>query len=278
MIDPRLHDALKSLGLDAYAELLAPYATLEIALVHTDDDTALIGTSRIGGAPDLPGLAWPTHQSPLAEVDGWPDYARAEVDVQRGRGAVWDEADHLVMPLPFLMQVDLAATDHRDPRLPRDGLLSFFAAVGTDIADPLFAKRVASTVIYCEADVPLVRRPHPPTADPPPTRGRCLRAEPAIYWDVPYEELPRLEQALSNDAFTSLVADTRRERHALLPTPNNECVGPMPPVGEVALLHLHDDHSVEFPVGDAAWLTFAIREIDLGIRKFERTRASVFIG
>ena len=165
-----------------------------------------------------------------------------------------------------------------DKRLPDRGVLACFASVTSDIADPLFAKRVAASVSYFEDPAVLVPRDHPPTYDDPPATAVRLRAERSIHWNIPHEDMPRLEAALPKAAFAALVADTRREVHALFPAPAEECVGPMPPFGEVALLRLHDDPACGFRVGDASWITFSISELDLRARRFEEARASVFIG
>lgn len=270
---------LSRLGLEDHAELVAPYAAVELSLIADADMAQSLGCSRIGGAPDLPAdLAWPCRRWSLAEITSWPDYARAEVDVSRELGQVWTEGDELVMPLPFLLQLDLATLGWRDDRLPDRGTLWFFASVTSDLPDPLFAKRVAATVCYADAGAVLAPRAHPPTPDDPPASVVALRAEPALRWDLPFEELPRLEAALPPAAFATLVADSRREVHALFPAPAEECVGPMPPPGEVALLRVHDDPASGFRVGDASWITFSIPEAALRARDFDAARASVFIG
>jgi hypothetical protein len=272
-----LRRALAKLGLDAHAELLAPFATLELGLVPDGAAAHALGGTRLGGAPDLPHeFAWPCHSWPLAEVAGWPDDARAEVDVARDRGQVRADGDRLVMPLAFLLQIDLATID--DPRLPGAGVLAFFASVTTDVPDPLFAKRVAAHVAFAADPSALVPRAHPPTCDAPPAPAVALRVEPAIRWNIPFEEMPRLEAALPSAAFDALVRSSQRNVHALFPAPADECVGPMPPFGDVAVLRLHAEPSVGFSVGDAAWLTFTIPELDLRARRFGAARASVFIG
>jgi hypothetical protein len=278
-VSSELLGVLSRLGLEGHVALLAPYATVEIALVPDRGEAVTVGCSRIGGAPDLPaGVAWPCRRWPLAETNGWPDYARASVDVSRGLGQVWAEGDELVMPIPFLMQLDLERSGPLDRRLPDRGVLSFFASVTSDIDDPLFAKRVAASVAYFDDRVALAPRPHPPTYDNPPARAVRLCAERSIHWHIPYEDMPKLEAALPQAAFATVVADTRREAHALLPAPREECVGPMPPFGEIALLRIHDDPVSDFHVGDASWLTFSISELDLRARRFGEARASVFIG
>lgn len=276
---PDLVSVLSRLGLDRHVGLLAPYATVENALVPDEDAELTVGCSRIGGTPDLPAnTAWPCRRWPLAEEVGWPDYARAAVDLSRGLGQVWAEGDELVMPLPFLLQLDLASIESVDRQLPDRGVLSFFASVTSDIEDPLFAKRVAASVSYFDERAVLIPRPHPPTHDDPPVTAVRLRAERSIHWNIPYEDLPRLEAALPKAAFAALATDARRAVHALFPAPSEECVGAMPPFGEIALLRVHDDSTSGFRVGDASWITFSISELDLRARRFEEARASVFIG
>lgn len=222
----------------------------EILLVTA---TATEAFARIGGEPLLPpDTAWPVHRWPLAEVETWPDYARDELELARAKGAVHDEGDELVMPLPFLALVDLAGIAHGDDRLPDTGLLLFFAATLTNVADERFAKRVAAAVLYVEDATSATARPHPVTADPPPGKTRALRAQP--------------------------VDEPRRDVHALLPAREDELAGPMPPPGYVALLRLHEDPGAELFIGDASWLTFVIAEDDLRARRFDRACASVFIG
>lgn len=220
--------------------------SVEILLVPAD-----AGPARIGGDPDLPdSVAWPVHRWPLTDVATWPDYAQVELAEAREMRTAWDDGEYLIMPIPFLAQIDLAALAHGDDRLPERGLLLFFAATMTDIPDPLFAKRVASAVIFVED--PSRARKHPPTADPRPGVERWLRA--------------------------MRVLEPRRDAHAFLPSSNDELVGPMPPTGEIALLRLTEDPDAEMFIADASWITFAIPEAALRERRFEAARASVFIG
>lgn len=220
--------------------------SFEILLVPADR-----GPARIGGEPDLPdSMAWPVHRWPLAEVATWPDYAQVDLAEAREKRTAWDDGEFLIMPIPFLAQIDLAALAHGDARLPQHGVLLFFAATMTDTPDPLFAKRVASAVIFVEQ--PSSARKHPPTADPRPGAERYLSA--------------------------LRVDEPRRDAHAFLPATNDELNGPMPPTGEVALLRLAEDPDAEMYIGDASWITFAIPEAALRERRFEAARASIFIG
>lgn len=239
-----LRSALSPLGLDGHAELLARYARVEIGLVPDED-----GPSRIGGSPDLPpDFAWPS----------WPRYS--------------------ANPIPFLIQIDLEGIEPHDKRLPERGVLTFFASVTADVDDPLFAKRVAAHVAYFDDPTALRRRPHPMTADEPPATPIRLRAERLVRWDIPFEHMAALEGALPPTLFSTLISDMHRDTHALFPAPAEECVGPMPPFGDIALLRVHDDPLAGFHVGDASWITFSISELDLRARRFEAARASVYIG
>jgi len=277
-MDPGSEDliaALDRLGLAPHPERLAPYATLELGLVP-----APAGTSWIGGLPALPhDLAWPCCRWPLAETLGWPDHARAEVDISRDRGQAWVDEDQLVMPLPFLAQVDLAAIaaiGGSRHALPTHGSLAVFASLTSDIADPELAKRVASAVIFVASDGQL--RAHPPTYDPPPRHRVALAAERSIAWTIPWEDRDALEAALGRPGLAALTAEAATDRHAVFPAPREELGGPMPPDGEVALLRFVDDEVAGFHCGDASWITFVISELDLHGHRFARARGSVFIG
>ena len=272
-----LDRALARAKLEVHAAALAPYARLELALVHdrAGDPTA-IGASRIGGAPDLPpGCPWPDRRWPLADVPTWQDWARAEVDRARACGQAKVEGDELVMPLPFLVQVDLATVG--DDRLPDRGVLAFFAAVTSDIDDPRYAKRVAARVIYSPDRSVLVPREPPPTYDQGAAHAIALRVEHDVRWDLPddWEELAKAFTARELEAFA---IETGRVGHALFPCPHDELVGSMPPAGQVALARIEDDDASEFRVGDASWVTFAIPDRDLVARRFDAACASVFIG
>ncbi len=162
--------ALARVGLAHEAAALAPYASFEIAL-RPAPERPLLGASRLGGTPDFPlgKIAWPAHSWSIDEVRGWPDFARAELDEARALETVFDEGDRVMMPLPFLAQIDLAEVhplDH-EAKLPARGLLLFFAGVTTDVPDPLFGKRVASSVLFVESDE-LESAPDRPVADPHP--------------------------------------------------------------------------------------------------------------
>jgi len=262
---PAVIELLAKLGLDRFATRLAPYATVELALIPDPD-----GKSRLGGQPDLPPyLPWPVRSWPLAEVPTWPDWVQAQVADARDKLQVYDLDDSLLAPIPFLLQLDLADVD--DPRLPGRGHLCFFAGVTSDILDNRDAKRVACAVIHVEAGG--VPRKRPPTIDEPPPRVARFRVEPAICWDIPYEDQVALERDIGADAYRTMLADASALRHAVFPAPADECNGPMPPSGEVSLLRLHEDDDAGFVVGDASWLTFTLPAAGLS-----DARASVFIG
>lgn len=271
--EPTIDDLLAQHGLGEHAPRLTPFARPELALVAADAGAAA-GRTRIGGAPELPdSFAWPCHRWPLAEVATWPDFAQRDVAAARAQGQVHDDGDALVMPLPFLAQIDLEAIAPLDPRLPPRGLLVFFASITTDIADPRYAKRVAAAVAH--VDGALTPRPPPPTTDEPPAEAVALAARWAPAWDIPFEELQQLQAQLPPPAYARLIAE---RPHALFPGPALECVGPMPPDGEVALLRLHEDDVAGWRVGDASWLTFVLDLDDLRAHRFDRVRASVYIG
>ncbi len=272
-----LAETLQRLGLSEHAADLAPFATLELGLVPDPD-----GASWIGGVPELPPeLAWPARRWPLAETLGWPDFARAEVDVSRDKGQVWVDGDELVMPLPFLAQLDLpsiAALEDKRPRLPARGMLAVFASVTSDIEDDELAKRVATAILHLPDRDSLVARSHPATYDAPPPRTVRLRAERSIAWNIPWEDRPDLTKVLGDRGVDALFADDKLDRHAVFPCPREEITGPMPPPGELALLRFIEDDDAGFIVGDASWITFVISELDLRAQRFERARGSVFIG
>ena len=272
-LTPEFMAALADLGLAEHAARVAPFATPTVALV-ADDAAPRVGGSRIGGDPDVPeGFVWPCHRWPLAEVAGWPDWAQRDVAAARGQGQVYDDGDALVMPLPFVLQLDLASVAPLEARLPARGLLLFFAAVTTDIEDARYAKRVAAAVVH--VDGALAPRPHPPTSDAPPARAIALTPRRALAWDVPYEQLVELQRELPPAAYAALVAEAP---HALFPAPRDECVGAMPPPGEVALLRVDEDDRAGWCVGDASWVTFVLDADDLAALRFDRARASVYIG
>lgn len=114
----------------------------EILTGRTYDDELPVGTSRMGGRPDLPpGEPWPS-------CDGWP--------------------------LSFLVQVDLATVDTGGV-LPSDGLLSlFYDAVempwGGDEGD-----EDGTVVRWTPAGTPLERRDFPDDLDEDDGRFDPLR-------------------------------------------------------------------------------------------------------
>ncbi len=265
--------ALARLGLDVHADVLAPYATVELGLVPTDDASG----SRIGGAVELPpDFVWPARRWPLVDVALWPDWAQTDLEGARALGQVTYDGDELVMPIPFLLQLDLATIG--DPRLPDRGLLVAFAAVTSDLEDPSLAKRVDARVVHFPDRAACVARKHPATIDPPPPNAVGLRAEPRISWDIPYEDLPALQAVMPKAGFAALIADQRALVHSMFASPIEECAGPMPPEGWLALMRIHEDDAAGFLVGDASWITFVITPADLAARRFANARASVFIG
>lgn len=274
--------ALDRLGLANEAAFLAPHATMEIALVPHPEAAPRVGMSRLGGMPDvLPDFAWPCHRWPLAEVATWPDFAQDEVAKARGLGQVRDEDGWLVMPLAFLAQIDLEAIRACDPegRLPARGVLLFFASVTTDVADPLFAKRVASAVVHVDASREVLRPREPPLLPDPPLTGVIpLRAERQLAVDLSWEDGEALGARTPRAVYEAFAERTGVPRDALFAAPMEECQGRMPPAGEVALLRVLEHDEIGFLVGDASWVTFAVPEADLRAGRFQAARASVFIG
>jgi len=208
------------------------------------------GPSIIGGKPRLPrDFEWPTHTWPLAEVEGWPDFARAEVATAIAKGQARHEGARLVMPIAYLCQIDLA--DAADDRLPKRGSLVFFASLTTDLPDARYGKRIACAVRFVAHDADVAPTTPPPAPDESPDELR-VRAQ--------------------------RTTDLASEAHALFPPPANEASGPMPPDGEVALLRLCETAEIGLYIGDASWITFTIPERDLAAFVFDDARASMFIG
>lgn len=269
--------ALTPHGLAHEAPALAPFANFEIALAMS----ATASKTRIGGDPEVPpGFEWPCHRWPSSEVASWPDYAREEVASALAKGQVREEGDQLVLPLTFLMQVDLAEVQACCPTaaLPATGRLLFFASVSTDVPETVVAKRVASAVRFVDgAGLAPV--------NPPLTPDSLLRA---VYWLRParrlhiglpsFEDEAELLARLTTDAQRAFVRERCTLGHALLAARTDECAGPMPPPGEVALARVMEQVEVGLYVGDASWVTFVIPEADLAAGRWEAARASVFIG
>lgn len=116
---------------DALVEAALPSIRLEVDAETSTDD---VGTTRLGGLPDLPSAT------------EWPS----------------DDGE----PLSFIAQVDLAAVHDLDTEglLPDSGMLSFFYAAEAQSAwgfDP--ADHGAFAVLYSPAHVALVRREAPPS-------------------------------------------------------------------------------------------------------------------
>ncbi len=257
-------------------EAVAPYAHFEIALTRTEAPTI----TRLGGDPEVPpGFEWPCHRWPLSEVASWPDYALADLTAARAQGQVREEDGQLVLPLSFLMQVDLAEVRACDPSspLPPVGRLLFFASVATDVTDPRYGKRVASAVRFVDGPS-LAPMAQAPTTDSFPTRAIGLRPERRLHLDLPFEAQTELLERLSSDERRAFVKHASGTSHALLVATSDECVGPMPPPGEVALARIMDEPDVGLFIGDASWVTFVIPEADLAAGRWEAALASVFIG
>ncbi|CAN5490287.1 hypothetical protein BH09MYX1_BH09MYX1_22080 [soil metagenome] len=278
--DPELVAFLARVGLEHEADALASCATFEIAL-SAAEERAPLGATRLGGTPDFPrGKAeWPMHSWPLTEVHAWPDFAQEELTEARDLGAVFDEGDRLMMPIPFLGQVNLAELNAYDSAkvLPATGLLLFFAATMTDIADPLFGKRVASAVIHVDS-TDLESAPDRVVTDPHPQSVLFLQPERRLVLDLPWERLTELKARFPTDEQRRFVVDASKLGDAVLPAPAREAVGRMPPQGETAIFRVLEHDELEFFVGDASWVTFSIPDDALAERRFAAARASVFVG
>lgn len=209
------------------------------------------GPSIIGGKPKLPrDFEWPTHSWPLAEVEKWPAFARTEVDEAIAKKQAWKKDGRLVMPIAYVGTIDLA--DVKDDRLPQRGSLLLFASMTTDIPDDAYGKRVACAVRFVAHDEDVVVTTPPPSPDPSPKDEARFRAKRVKKFDD--------------------------ETHLVFPPTMKECMGPMPPKGEIALVRVCEVRDIGFYIGDASWLTFTIPERDLAKAKFDDARASVFIG
>lgn len=119
------------------AEHLATFLAMtwpSVRLIRTwrPKDDATVGTSKLGGSPDLPPEAL------------WPCFG-AE-------------------PLAFLAQLDLAAmAEHHATNLPSAGLLSFFYEAG---GQPWHGDPAACRVLFSPPGTPLGRREAPEELDP----------------------------------------------------------------------------------------------------------------
>jgi hypothetical protein len=274
-----IEEALAAFELAHERAFLEPFLGFQITLVS--DPEARSSRSRIGGGAELgPGVEWPLQRWLLSEVQTWPEYARNEVKTALERGTASERGNELVMPLSFLFQIELAEVPPSDETalLPRSGLLSFFASIATDLPDPRYAKRVAGAVLYESNVSRLVHTPQPPTGDPYPSRALGLRFERQLCADLPWEE----KQALAMRNESRIVKRFENEvcalRDSLLPRPSEECAGPMPPLGEIALARLLEHDELELFIGDASWVTFSIPEADLRAHRFENACAAVYVG
>jgi uncharacterized protein YwqG len=132
----------------AWSEHARPRIVLSAMATHADDPTA-VGSSKLGGLPDLPtSTPWPTR----------PAYQYPKDSNGHLEEVAWEE-----QPLTFLAQLnlrDLARVGCQLP-IPESGLLSFFYDAQTQPwgFDPLDAP--GSRVIFTEEGTPLQRRPHP---------------------------------------------------------------------------------------------------------------------
>jgi uncharacterized protein YwqG len=131
----------------------------------TDEAEIAIGTTKIGGQPDLPaGLAWPI-RPPYPPGERAARY-RAQIANSRDtatRHRCTRQLDEIEKPLPliFVAQINLAEAWHAgplDPDFPRSGLLTIFydaleAPMGYDPAD-----HVGYRVLFHTSDSALLTR------------------------------------------------------------------------------------------------------------------------
>jgi hypothetical protein len=132
--------ALNEAGLSRLTETVLPLARecILIGTTATDDDAIPVGSSKLGGSPDLPpGFTWPV----------WQNRPQAFI------------AQFRLSELPAL---------EGEVRLPRDGLLSFFydSAQSTWGSSP--ADAGSWSVLYDAGDPAALQRTAPPEAPSPP--------------------------------------------------------------------------------------------------------------
>ena len=136
-----------------------------------------IATSRLGGLPDLPrGAAWPSYKvSPkrLEEqlVLGLDEYPKATFPA-----AVGGTID---VPLAFVGQLDLSelAPHDTEHRLPKRGLLQFFARQEIVLDDEPDLPRVACAVLFHAGPASKLEPREPPATLPKGNRAKGARIE-----------------------------------------------------------------------------------------------------
>ena len=144
-----IHAALTEAGIDPhFAEQLSqragPAVWLRTDLV-ADDSEITVGTTKIGGCPDLPpGSSWPhrsaypnaaklseSHRRSAATADSELKWAKSAEECEQYREEARQRVHSIENPFPlgFLAQINLAdiwAAGPVDEDLPRSGLISIF--------------------------------------------------------------------------------------------------------------------------------------------------------
>jgi uncharacterized protein YwqG len=151
MTKEELVEKLQSYGLGKYYNDIEPHLrnTVRLYLNPVDEDEIEIGTSKVGGKPDLPNSF------------GWVTETNEEVEVEKKFLFISKKSKRLVTkPLSFIAQINLqevAKLDNED-LLPKSGILYFFysaeqEAWGFDIKD-----RNKFKVLYYNGDLSNLQR------------------------------------------------------------------------------------------------------------------------
>lgn len=288
--DPLLLTQLTRARLVHLSAALAPFARTEVFLEARPVplEALALGASRIGGVPDLPpGVPWPSHHWTVAETETWPAYAREELSGARSQGYVTETRGpigeaRVSMPLPFIAQLRLEELGALgvEADLPARGTLWFFASQSTQVDGPLAHANIASAVLYADAAPATLVRTEPP---PMPEEDRLAPA--ALSFQVRIAVDDALEPStlgLTDDEARRLVELLRRDasapRHACLHVPDHGAAGSMPPAGWTSLLRVGSDDALELNWGNAAWVDFCIPDDALRERRWDASRAAVWIG
>lgn len=194
--EARFRSRMEEAGLGAYVDYFLQFAWPSARLEQVDGDAevAEIGSTRLGGVPDLPpGTTWPRYE---------------------GR------------PLSFITQVDLAETAGVNDvyrLLPHEGLLSFFYDAVEQPWGLWPNERGASAVLHSPAGVTLERHPHPPDLD---ERGILpaigLRPRPELTF-MPFDAFPLADAGMTPDdtgKYWDVLQEPEDTRHRLLGHPD----------------------------------------------------------
>ena len=195
-----------------------------------------VGTSRLGGEPDLPpDLPWPTHEAG---------------------------------PYRFLAQLALRELPP-NPLIPRTGLLSLFVADDED--QSVFWQDEHYVVAHLFADpTALVRRPCPPDLEQPGITGRFGTVE----LDLPRAPEQRTDwpEGLA-DPLTDWWHQQRPQHPAYLlgyPAVSTLAYDPTPGPGWTSLLTLRSDRELDWSWHDGAYLHLFIERSRLAAGDFSR--------